>query len=184
MSLRKRRSAVAAGAFLLAVATAVAGTLWYSHSTSTPRATPARAGIDFANDQDANFAAAQGNLSADLARFDNFAIAQIVSSGIEVDLVGPPTAAILAVVARDDPQYQGKPIPVSYRSVRHTRRELEALIQQIEDDRAYWEKQGIQLTSWVYGASNLIEITLAHYTKAYGEALIARYGADWVTVHG
>jgi hypothetical protein len=173
---------VGSAVFLLVVAGAVYTTLARSHSVSRSVAGSV-AGVDFAHDQDANLAAAQGNLFADLEQFDSYAVAQIVSSGIEVDLVGPPTAAIRAVVARDDPQYRGKPIPISYRSVRHTRRELQALVDRIVTDADYWRQLGIRLTSWGYGANNLVEISLAHYTKASGDALVARYGHDWVTVN-
>jgi hypothetical protein len=140
-------------------------------------------GVDFSRDQDANYAAAQGNLSTDLERFASYASLKIVSYGIRVDLVGPPTAAIRAVVGQDDPQYQGKPIPVRYRSVRHTRRELQALVDRISADVNYWQQQGIEPSTWgAYPDSNLVEITLAHYTKAYRDALVARYGREWVTV--
>jgi hypothetical protein len=182
MSLRARWPVAAAVAFLLAVTGVVGGTLWHSHSTGSSAAAGSSTGVDFANDQAANYAAAQGNLSNDLERFDTYALAQIVSSGIEVDLVGPPTAAIRAVVAQDDPQYQGKPIPVSYRSVRHTRRELQALVDRISGDRDSLKQQGIELTSWGWGASNVVEISLVHYTKAYQDVLLDRYGSDWVSV--
>ncbi|HET6208765.1 MAG TPA: hypothetical protein VFD94_00205 [Jatrophihabitans sp.] len=185
MPIRVRRAlAIAASAaFLVAVAGTGYLTLSGSNMSILSQADRPFPGVDFSRDQDANYAAAQGNLYTDLEQFDSYAVAQIVRSGIEVELVGPPTAAIRAVVARDDPLYQGKPIPVSYRSVRHTRRQLQALVERIGADDHYLQQQGIQLSTW--GAdpdSNLVKITVAHYTKAYRDALIARYGREWVTV--
>ncbi len=140
--------------------------------------------VDFSRDQAANYAAAQGPLSAHLEAFPNYAGDEIVSSGILVNLVGPPSAAIRAVVARDDPQYQGKPVPVRYRSVRHTLRELQALVGRIGADEPHWRSQGLELSSWGWDVgTNLVRITLVHYTKAYRNALLARYGSDWVAVY-
>ena len=193
MSLRKRWSAVAAVAFLLAVAIAVAGTLRYSHSTSTSPAADALAGIDFSTDQAANYAASQlgQKLLTDLPPLAGYASLEIVSYGIEVDVVGPPSAAMQAAVARDDVQYQGTLIPVRYRSVRHTYLQLQAVMRQITADveAHYWQRQGIQLSSWGVGLDSrtgryidAVQITLQHYTKAYRNALITRYSSELVTV--
>ena len=193
MALRIRRSTVAAGAFLLAVVGLLAGTLWYSPSTSTSPAADALAGIDFSSDQAANYAASQlgQKLLTDLPPLAGYASLEIVSYGIEVDFVGPPSEAVRAVIAKDESQYQGKPIPVRYRSVRHSYLQLQAVVRQIEVDveANYWQRQGIQLSSWGIGLdsktgryNNTVQISLDHYTKAYRDALIARYGSELITV--
>jgi hypothetical protein len=197
MSFRTARATVGAVAFLLAVAGGLAATLWYSHAHSTSSSaaigpagagsaaatSAAAAGIDFSQQGDANLAAAQGNLWSDLPKFASYAGAAIVSSGIEVDLVGSPTDAIRAVVARDDPQYQGKPIPVRYRSVRHSQQELQAVADRLEADDEYWRQQGIELTSWgIEVQSNTVQVTMAHYTTAFRDTLLDRYGSDRVSV--
>lgn len=185
MALQVRRSVGIAGAlvFLVIVAGTVYATL--SHSSSShagPTALPG-GGVDFSKEGDANLAAAQGPLSTQLAAFASFAGDQIVSYGLEVDLVGPPTDAIRAVVLRYGPQYQGKPVPVRFRSVRHSLRELQALMSHIEADHGFWQQQGMQWSGLGPNvATNTVDIRLVHYTKDYGAALIARYGSDWVTV--
>jgi hypothetical protein len=193
MPLRIRRGAFGAAVLLLAVIGATGATLWYSEHAQTTGAgvadTSAAAGVntfpgvDFSRDQDANYAAAQGHIWIDLQQFDSYAGAQIVSTGIEVDLVGPPTEAIRAVVARDDPQYQGKPISVRYRSVHHSQRQLQEISDRIEADLGYWRQQQIDLTSWGIDInSNTVQISMAHYTKAHQDALLVHYGSDWVSV--
>lgn len=172
--------------FLLAVTGLISGTLWYSHSG--PTGTPAgavRTGVDFSQDPAANGAASDlgQKLLAVLPSLAGYAGMQIVQYGIEVDVVGPPSAAIQAVVARDGAQYQGKPIPVRYRSVRHTEQELQAVEDRIEADQRYWQQRGIDLTaSGIDINSNTVQISMAHYTKANRDALLARYGGGWVSV--
>jgi hypothetical protein len=174
MAIPVRRSAGIVGALVLLIA--VVGSVTSSSRTSA-------AGVDYLRDQDANYAAAQGLLSAHLAAFGNYAGDWIASDGIQVSLVGPPSAAIRAVVARDDPRYQGKPVPVRYHSVRHTLSDLRALMNRIEADTRFWQQHGMQWSSLGPAvAINLVHITLFHYTKAYRDVLIARYGRDWVTV--
>lgn len=165
---------------LLVVAGGIVETL--SHSNSARAGGPANsAGVDFSRDADANFAAAQGLPGLDA--FASYAGYQIVSYGYEVDLVGPPTAAIRAVVDRNDPEYKGKPIPVRYRSVRHSLRELQALTKRITADDGHWQDQGIELSSWGPDIdSNTVQIRMTHYTKHYRDALIAHYG-DEVSVY-
>src|SRR6185437_11852732 len=134
MPFRTARTTVGAVAFLLAVAGGLGATLWYSHAhsiSSSAAIGPAGAGpatgVDFSQDQAANYEASQlgQKLLADLPPLAGYAGLQIVRYGIEVDVVGAPSEAIRAVVARDGTQYQGKPIPVRYRSVRHTQQELQ-----------------------------------------------------------
>jgi len=96
MPLRIRRGAFGAAVLLLAVTGTIGGTLWYSgHSRTTGSGVADRSaaagittfpGFDFSRDQDANYAAAQGHIWIDLQQFDSYAGAQIVSTGIEVDL--------------------------------------------------------------------------------------------------
>lgn len=190
MPFRIRRGTFGAAVFLLAVSGSISGTLWYSeHSPSTDSAAAVSAastpfpGVDFSQDQDANYAAAQGHIWIDLPQFASYAGAQIVKTGVEIDLVGPPTGAIRAVVAREGPQYQGKPIPVRYRSVRHSERQLQVVSDRIEADQGYWQQRGIDLNSWGIDLNtNTMQVTMAHYTKANRDALLARYGGDWVSV--
>jgi hypothetical protein len=163
----------------------IGGTLWYSHSTSTVATAGSATGVDFSSDQAANYDASQlgQKLLADLPPLAGFAGLQIVRYGIEVDVVGAPSDAIRAVVARDDTQYQGSSIPVRYRTVRHSQQDLQALVDRVEADQAHWQQQGIELSSWGIDIdSNTVQISLAHDTKAYQDALLARYGSDWVTV--
>lgn len=181
MAFLVRRTIGIAGAVLLltAVTAGLYATLSHAKSTSASQAghPGLPGGVDFSQEGDANLAAAGGPLSTHLEAFASYAGNQIVSYGIEVDLVGPPTDAIRAVVLRDDPQYQGKPVPVRYRSVRHSWRELQALTDRIAADEADWQKQGIQLSSWGPEInSNTVRISLEHYTKAYRDALIGHYG--------
>jgi hypothetical protein len=136
-------------------------------------------GPDFARDGNANFAAAQlgMKLLADLPPLPGYAGLQIVSYGIEVDVVGQPSAPVKTVVARDAQQYQGKPIPVRYRSVRYSERELDSVKAMLAADQAALAGQGIQLTTWgIDLASNTVQVGLYHYTTAYRDALRARYG--------
>ena len=184
MPFRIRRGTFGAAVFLLAVIGLISGTLWYSrssHSTHSvaPAAAAHAAGVDFSQQGDANLAAAQGNLWSDLPKFASYAGAQIVSYGIEVDLVGAPTAAILAVVARDDPQYQGKPVPVRYRAVRYSQQQLQALLDRVEADDKELRQQGIELNTWGIDInSNTGQVSMTHYTKAYQDVLLARYGSE------
>jgi hypothetical protein len=198
MPLRIRRGAFGAAVFLLAVTGSIGGTLWYSqHSRSTDSAAASTSavvgaagaapatGIDFSQDQAANYEASQlgQRLLADLPPLAGYAGLQIVRYGIEVDVVGAPSEAIRAAVARDGTQYQGKPIPVRYRSVRHTQQELQAVADRLEADQGYWQQQGIELTSWgVEIQSNTVQVTMAHYTKAFRDALLDRYGSSLVSV--
>jgi hypothetical protein len=189
MPLRIRRGAFGAAVFLLAVSGSVGGTLWYSqdsrstHSAGTSAVVGAFPGVDFQQGE-ANYATSQGQIWTDLQLLPSYAGLQILRSGIEVDLVGPPTDAIRAMVAREGPRYQGKPIPFSYRSVRHSERQLQVIDDRIEADLGYWQQQGIQLTNFGIDLdSNTVQFTLAHYSKANRDALLARYGgSDWVSV--
>jgi len=170
--------------FLLAVAGMVYLTLAHRGPVTAVHADqPRSGGVDFERDPDANYAAAQGLLSAHLAAFPSYAGDQVVSFGIEVERVGPPTDAIRAVVARDDPRYQGKPVPVRYRSVHHSLTELRTLTDRILASRNSLRQQGIELSFWGPEVdSNTVEIRLVHYPKAYRDVLVDRYGSDWVTV--
>ncbi len=195
MPFRIRRGTFGAAVFLLAISGLIGGTLASSqHSQPTGSATNTSQAVvvgvsgfldvDFSRNEAANTAAAQGRIWTDLAQFDSYAGVQIVRSGIEVDLVGPPTDAILAVVASEDPQYQGRPIPVSYRAVRHSQRQLQPLVDRIEADTGYWQPRGINLSSlWFDPASNTVEVSMVHYTRANRDAVVARYGgSEWVSV--
>lgn len=185
MALQVRRSTGIAGALVFLVA--VAGTVYATLSHSSPLTViGARqpAGIDFSQDQEANLAAgnSSGQLALDLSRQPGYAGYRIVSYGIEVDVVGKPTAAERAIVVRDAPRYRGKDIPIRFRSVRYSEKELQALTQRITGDLAYWQKQGMSLTTWGPEiVSNTVQICLAHYTPGYRDALRSRYG-DRVSV--
>jgi hypothetical protein len=67
--------------------------------------------------------------------------------------------------------------------VRHTERELQAMLDRVEADQGYWKQQGIDPTSWVIDLnSNTVQVWLSHYAKAYRDAMVAHYGSDWVSV--
>ncbi len=185
MPFRIRRGTFSAAVFLLAVIGLISGTLWYSRSSHSthPVSSVAAADVDFSQQGDANLSAAQGDLWTDLPKFGSYAGAQIVSYGIEVDLVGAPTDAIRALVAREGPQYQGKPVPVRYRAVRHSQQQLQAVADRVEADDGYLRQQGIELNTWGIDIdSNTVQVSMAHYTKAYQDVLLARYGSDWLSV--
>src|SRR6185312_32195 len=105
MPFRTARTTVGAVAFLLAVAGGLGATLWYSHAHSTSSSAAAGStGVDFSNDPDANGAASDlaQKLLTDVQPLAGYAGLQIVRYGIEVDVVGAPSEAIQATVARDD----------------------------------------------------------------------------------
>jgi hypothetical protein len=78
---------------------------------------------------------------------------------------------------------QPSPGGVRYHSVRHTLSDLRALMNRMEADTGFWKQQGMQWSwSGCNVTSNKVDIQLTHSTKAYRDALIARYGSDWVTV--
>jgi hypothetical protein len=136
-------------------------------------------GVDFSKEGDANLAA--GNFAArllgDLQPLPGYAGGQILSYGVEVDLVGSPSDAVRAVVARDAERYHGTVIPVRYRRVLHTEKELDALKDRIFADRDEWARQGIMLSAWGIDVdSNTVQIDISHYTDRYRDALIAQYG--------
>ena len=142
-------------------------------------------GIDFGRYGDANQEAGQlaARLHQELSDFAEYADLRIVSYGIELNLVGRPTPEIEAIVARQARLYRALPIPVRYRSVRRSLQELKAVHDRIYADYGYWQEQGVQLSMW--GAdieTNTVEVRLAHYTKAYADALMTRYG-NAVTVY-
>jgi hypothetical protein len=184
MALLVRRSVGIGGlVFLVAVAGTVYATLSHSNPVTVIGARQP-AGIDFSQDQEANLAAgnSSGQLALDMSVQPGYAGYRIVPYGIEVDVVGKPTAAERAIVVRDAPQYRGKDIPIRFRSVRYSEKELQALTQRISDDFGYWQQQGIRLTGWGPEiVSNTVQIDLAHYTPGYRDALRARYG-DRVSV--
>jgi hypothetical protein len=192
MPLRIRRGAFGAAVFLLAVTGSVGATLWYLRSGSPSTAgsvgssvAGSATGVNFATDQAANYEAGQlgQKLLADLPALDGYAGLQIVRYGIEVDVVGAPSDAIQAAVARDDSQYQGKPIPIRYRSVRNSQQRLQAVADRLGADQGAWRQQGIELTSWGIDInSNTVQVSLAHYTKDYRDVLLARYGSDLLSV--
>lgn len=182
MAFGVRRSIGVFGAALLlaAVGGGVYATL--RHSTAAARAGSATR-IDYWKDQEANLAAGNASqpLAADLWQEPNYAEIQIVPAGIEVDLVGKPTAAERAIAVRDTRQYRGQDIPIRFRSVRYSQRELKAVTMTIEADRAELAKQGIELSTWGINAHDRVEVSLVHYTPAYRAVLRARYG-DRITV--
>ena len=176
--LRFRRSAVIACLAAFLAATTVTGC-----AEERPAATEYR-GIDFSQDEAANGAASQlgQRLLRDLPGQPGYAGLQIVRTGIQVDVVGEATPEMRAVVARHALRYQGSEIPVSYRSVRYSEKELQAVASQVTADRDDWAKRGVEFSSWGIDLdTNTVKIALLHYTKAYGTALLERYG-ERVTV--
>ncbi|HEV2885762.1 MAG TPA: hypothetical protein VGX49_02525, partial [Jatrophihabitans sp.] len=122
-------------------------------------------------------------LHQELSDFAEYAALRIVSYGIELNLVGPPTPEIEAIVAQETRLYRALPIPVRYRSVSRSLRELEAVRDRIYADYGYWQEQGVELSTWGPDIeTNTVKVRLAHYTKAYADALITRYG-NAVTVY-
>jgi hypothetical protein len=174
-----RRAVLAAGAVLLVAG----GTLGYAEF----RNSSARAdGIDYSQDEAANYAASQLGqaLLRDLPKLAGYAGLQIVRYGIEVDTVGPPDPRLCAAVTRavQRYRYQGGEIEVRYRLVRYTERELEAVVTQLGADAKELAGQGIELSTWGPDIdTNKVEISLVHYSKAYRDILVSRYG-DRVTV--
>ncbi|HST46899.1 hypothetical protein [Jatrophihabitans sp.] len=185
-----RRTVLAAGAALLVAA----GSVGYAEFRSSPAeadggsrtSSPRAGGVDYAEDQKANFAASQLGqaLLNVIPRFDGYAGLQILRYGIEVDTAGSPDPQLRAAVTRavQRYRYQGREIEVRYRLVRYSERELKAVVQRIRADDDDLAKQGIELSSWGPDiTTNKVEISLAHYTDAYRDVLLSRYG-DLVTV--
>jgi hypothetical protein len=181
-----RRSAITAclAAFLAAAVTGCAKERPPAADERPPAAAEYR-GVDFSRDQEANYAASQ--LGQRLHRFlpglPGYAGLQIVRTGIQVDVVGSPTPQMRAVVAKHALRHQGSEIPVSFRSVRYSEKELQAVHNRISADQDDWAKRGLELSSWGIDLdTNTVEIRLVHYTKDYGTVLLERYG-DRVTVY-
>ena len=179
MTFRVRRTVgvLAAAVLLVAVAGGVAATVLHSMTASPASCATPAGSIDFWQDQAANLAAgnAIGRFPDELFRQPGYAEIQVVPCGIEIDVVGKPTAVELAI-ARDVSQYQGSDIPVRFRSVRYSQEDLKATMRMIEADAADLSKQGIQLSSVGINAHDRVEIGLAHYTPAYRTILRHRYG--------
>lgn len=178
MAMRRQGQALAIGLVMLTGGAAC--------GTGQPRpAVPHVSGVDYSTDEAANFQAAQlaMRLERVLPPFPGYAGLRIVSYGIEVDVVGEPPPAVRSAVARYGLRYQGREIPVRFRSVRNPDSQLQALVRQISADHDEWVAKGIEPTAWgVDIESNTVEIRLARYLPGYGQALIARYG-DRVTVY-
>ncbi len=182
MVSRSCRSAITAclAAFLAAVT--VAATVTGCAGSRSPAAESH--GVDFSQDTEANFAAAQlgMRLMTHLPRIPGYAGLQIVSSGVEVSVVGEPSARMRAAVARYALKHQGRDIPVHFRSVRNSEEQLTVLANLVGEEREVWAKRGIELTSWGTDMdTNTVEIRLARYSEAARAALIEWYG-DRVTV--
>jgi hypothetical protein len=189
-AIRARRSAILAGLALTVLAGCAAQPQGSASQPGPDRSSgvaanrPVAGGPDFSRDDAANFVAAQlaMKLMSDVEPMEGYAGLQIVSYGIELDVVGSPSDAMRAAVARDAQVYRGSPIPVRYRAVRNSERDLQALTEVIAADEPEWAAQGIQIS--MVGpdiATNTVSLDLSHYTAAYRDALIARYG-DRVTV--
>jgi hypothetical protein len=175
----RRRAVLTAGAVLLVAA----GTLGYAEFRTSSADV---GGVNYAEDQAANYAASQLGqaLLNRLPRFPGYAGLQIVRYGIEVDTVGSPDPELRAAVTTTAQRYryQGGEIEVRYRLVRYSERDLKAVTDQLSADAKELAAQGIELSSWGPDIkTNKVEIGLAHYTDAYRDALLARYG-DRVTV--
>jgi hypothetical protein len=179
MTFRVRRTVgvLAAAVLLVAVTGGVAATVLHSMTASPAGCATPAASIDFSQDQAANLAAgnAIGRFPDELFRQPGYAEIQVVPCGIEIDVVGKPTAVELAI-ARDAPQYQGRDIPVRFRSVRYSEKDLKATMRMIDADAAGWSKRGIQLSFVGINAHDRVEISVAHYRAAYRTALRLRYG--------
>lgn len=140
--------------------------------------------IDFSQNEAANGAASQLRqrlLGGDLPSLPGYAGLQIVRSGIQVDVVGDPTPEMRAVVARQALRFRGSDLPVAFRSVRYSEKELQAVLTQLFTDKDL-AKRGIELSSLgIDLGANKVNIRLLHYTDAFRDVLLARYG-DRVTV--
>ena len=186
MAFRIRRSTIIAclAAFLAAIT--VTGCAEERPPAAEERPPAAEyQGVDFSQDEAANYEAAQlgMRLGRYLPSLPGYAGLQIVRSGIQVDVVGEATPEMRAAVARHGMRYQGKEIPVTFRSVRYSEKELQAVAKQVSADQEDLAERGIELSSWGIDLdTNKVEITLVRYTKAYGKVLLQRYG-DRVTVY-
>lgn len=118
-------------------------------------------------------------LLRDLPKFDEYAGLQIVASGIEVDLVGAPSSDVIAAIAEDQQQYLGTSIPVPYRQVERTEKQLESTKDRVFNDREQWASKNINLASWGPDVpSNTVVIRLEHYTADAEEQLVQAYGTN------
>jgi len=171
MAFGKRRAAVIAATTVLL--TAGIGYAQLRHSAAQAR------GVDFSQDEAANYAASQlaQRLLTDLPGSPGYAGVRIVSYGIEVSDVGSPTPEMRALVDRDSRRYQGNEIPVRFRSVRYSEKELQAVVNQLRADWDEWKEAGLHLSSYgIDVGADKVMIDLLHYTDGARDKLLARYG--------
>jgi hypothetical protein len=113
------------------------------------------------------------------AQYDSsIAFMTITSTALQISVAGHPAPA-LARAIKDD----AGGIPVTIRTVAHSEVQLDSIRDRIKADVDYWAARGIQLSMWGPDlVTDKVRVVLAHYTPSDARAIIARYGAAWVTV--
>lgn len=141
---------------------------------------PARTGTDYAKDNDANVRVQllADQLLANIADDSTFGGSRIVPSGLEISVVGTPSAALSSTIASLRVQ-----VPVATRPVTHSWQHLEGLTTTMNGDQASWARAGVALSMWGPDYdSNKVKIWLAKYSPASEAALLQRYGTNEVVV--
>jgi hypothetical protein len=137
--------------------------------------------IDFVNDYDANIVASalEGTLQTALIQKPAFAGAQVIQSGIEIDLAAAkPSSDVKSVVDRNRTIFDGAPIPIKYRAVHNSLLQLQALTKRVSADRSYWTAQGVTLRAFGPDlTTNTVLVAVAHYQPAVKAQFAKRYGS-------
>jgi hypothetical protein len=117
-------------------------------------------------------------MGAELADDPTYGGMKIVPRGIEVDVVGPESAAVTTAIAQ-----ARTTVPVQTRSVSHSWAALQALTGRLGTEQSSWRAKGVLLSMWGPDvSSNRVKIWHSTYDDAAAAALTATYGADWVAI--
>jgi len=157
---------------------ALIGVVVSHHEQGHPR--PARTGTDYTKDNDANVRVQllADQILADIADDPTFGGSRIVPSGLEVSVVGAPSAALSNTIATLRAQ-----VSVATRPVTHSWQHLEELTTAINADKASWDRAGVSLSMWGPDyESNKVKIWLTAYSVAADHALVERYGSNEVVI--
>lgn len=181
--MSRHRRAPAATALIVAAAVAVLGV--------GARQPAGAAGLDFQENQTANFTAHLVGEALDDAFDDHpaFAGVQTTSTGVEVLLAATPSADQQAKLASLQAHQQetlaknrlvpSNPpfVPVTFRQVPHSKKDLQALSARIRVDQPTWAAAGIQLSAWGprYETGTVL-VHLARYSAADADQLVEAYG--------
>ena len=148
------------------------------HKPASPAATTAFTSVELRNIA-AQTAADQVGVTAAADLAGQYAgLAITASGGLQVSLVGAPSAAFRARMLS-----AAGSVPVSYRLVAHSLRTLASVTQAMTRDTGWWAGRGIGLAAWGPDyASDEVSVSLTRYTPAAAAAITRRYGSSLVRV--